>query len=129
MSIKNVEILEQLKTLTMLETTELVKRIEETFNVDASTPKLIVPVLPGKDDFITDEPLEQTEFTVFLQEVPADKKIAILKAVREILSLDLKGAKDFVDSAPQVVKYAINLQDAEEIKQKLEAAGAKVSIY
>ncbi|MBW4682359.1 MAG: 50S ribosomal protein L7/L12 [Microcoleus vaginatus WJT46-NPBG5] len=129
MSNKNVEILEQLKTLTILETAELVKRIEETFNVDASAPKLIVPVLPEKVDLTTDEPLEQTEFTVVLREVPADKKIAILKAVREILSLDLKGAKNFVDSAPQVVKFAINRKDAEEMKQKLEDAGAKVSMY
>lgn len=129
MSNKNVEILEQLKTLTMLETAELVKRIEETFNVDASAPKLIIPVLPDQLNLTTDETLEKTEFTVVLQEVPADRKIAILKAVREILSLDLKGAKNFVDSAPQVVKFGINLQDAEEMKQKLEDAGAKVSMY
>ena len=112
-----------------METAELVKRIEETFNVDASARKLIVPVLPDKVDLTRDEPLEQTEFKVILQEVPADKKIAILKAVREILSLDLKGAKNFVDSAPQVVKFAINRKDAEEMKQKLEDAGAKVSMY
>lgn len=129
MSIKNFEILEQLKALTMLETAELVKRIEETFNVDASAHKRIAPFLPIRDTFITDEALEETEFTVVLQEVPADKKIAILKAVREILSLDLKGAKNFVDSAPQVVKFGITLQDAEEMKQKLEDAGAKVSMY
>ena len=129
MSIKNFEILEQLKALTMLETAELVKRIEETFNVDASARKFIVPILPDQVDLNTDKTPEQTEFTVVLQEVPADNKIAILKAVREILSLDLKGAKNFVDSAPQIVKSGINLKDAEEMKQKLEDAGAKVSMY
>ncbi|HEY9612667.1 50S ribosomal protein L7/L12 [Allocoleopsis sp.] len=127
MSVKTMEILEQLKSLTILETTELVKQIEETFGVDASTTRFIsgIPIQP--EIVVGDEPLE-TEFDVVLEEVPADKKIAILKVVRTLTGLALKEAKDFVESAPKVVKEAIALDAAEDIKQQLEAAGAKVSL-
>jgi large subunit ribosomal protein L7/L12 len=127
MSVKTMEILEQLKSLTTLETTELVKQIEETFCVDASTTRVIpgIPIQP--EILIGDEPV-QTEFDVLLEEVPADQKIAILKVVRALTGLALKEAKDFVESAPKVVKEAIALDTAEDIKQQLEAAGAKVSL-
>lgn len=127
MSVKTMEILEQLKSLTTLETSELVKQIEETFGVDASTTR-VIPGIPIQPDMVVgDEPL-QTEFDVVLEEVPADKKIAILKVVRTLTGLGLKEAKDFVESAPKVVKEAIALDAAEDIKQQLEAAGAKVSL-
>ena len=127
MSVKTMEILEQLKTLTKLETSELVKQIEETFGVDASTTR-VIPGIPIQPEIVVgDEPLE-TEFDVVLEEVPADKKIAILKVVRTLTGLALKEAKDFVESAPQVVKEAIALDAAEDIKKQLEAAGAKVSL-
>ena len=127
MSSKTAEILEQLKTLTLLETSELVKQIEVTFNVDASTTRVIsgIPIQPP---ILIDDELPQTEFDVVLEEVPADKKIAILKVVRTLTGLALKEAKDFVESAPQVVKEAITLEAAEDIKQQLEAVGAKVSL-
>jgi large subunit ribosomal protein L7/L12 len=127
MSVKTMEILEQLKSLTILETVELVKQIEETFGVDASTTRLIseIPIQPNL--WVGDEPLP-TEFDVVLEEVPADKKIAILKVVRTLTGLALKEAKDFVESAPKVVKEAIALAAAEDIKQQLELAGAKVSL-
>ena len=125
MSAKTIEILEQIKSLTMLETSELVKQIETTFNVDAS-PASIIPIV----NLEKEEPPEsvKTEFDVILEEVPADKKIVTLKVVRTLTGLGLKEAKDFVDSAPQVVKEAIALPDAEDIKQQLESVGAKVSI-
>ena len=125
MSAKTIEILEQIKSLTMLETSELVKQIETTFNVDAS-PAPIIPIV----NLEKEEPPEpaKTEFDVILEEVPADKKIGTLKVVRTLTGLGLKEAKDFVESTPQVVKEAIALPDAEDIKQQLESVGAKVSI-
>jgi large subunit ribosomal protein L7/L12 len=122
---KNLAILEQIKSLTLLETSQLVKQIEATFGVDASPRKVIIK--RGKDEPKPPETI-QTEFDVILAEVPADKKIATLKVVRILTGLGLKEAKDFVESAPQVVKSAIALPDAQEIKQHLESVGAKVSL-
>jgi large subunit ribosomal protein L7/L12 len=126
MSIKTVEILDQLKSLTMVETAELVKQIEVTFGVDAS-PRPVIQQRIHQTEIYVPEP-EKTEFDVVLEEVPADKKIAILKVVRTITGLALKEAKDFVESAPKVVKEALALEAAEDIKQQLEAVGAKVSL-
>lgn len=127
MSVKTIEILEQLKSLTLLETSELVKQVEVTFGVDASTTRWISGTVVDSDIQIDPEP-PQTEFDVVLEEVPADKKIAILKVVRILTGLGLKEAKDFVESAPKVVKEAIALEAAEDIKHQLEAVGAKVSL-
>lgn len=127
MSAKTIEIIEQLKSLTIFETSELVKQIETTFGVDASPPPILPTIYINKDETEPPEPVK-TEFDVILEEVPADKKIAILKAVRNITFLGLKEAKDLVESAPVVVKEAIALADAQEIKQNLESVGAKVSI-
>ena len=128
MYVKTVEILEQLKSLTLLETAELVKQIEDTFGVDASARKVIIPPLPADNSDTPIEPLEKTEFDVVLEEVPSDKKIAILKVVRTLTGLGLKEAKDFVDSAPKVVSSGIALDAAEDIKQQLELAGAIVCL-
>ena len=128
MSVKNLEIVEQLKSLSLIETTQLVKQIEDTFNVDASRSQIN---LPAVIDYITDEQeaeIQQTEFDVVLEEVPSNKKIAILKLVRGITGLGLKEAKDFVDSVPQIVKTGIAIAEAEDIKQQLEAVEAKVSL-
>ncbi len=126
MPIKTVEILEQLKSLTKLEAADLVKQIEVTFGVDAS-PRPVIQQPIHQTEIYVPEP-EKTEFDVVLEEVPADKKIAILKVVRTLTGLALKEAKDFVESAPKVVKEAIALEVAEDIKQQLELAGAKVSL-
>jgi len=127
MSNKTLEILEQLKTLTQSEASELVKQIEVTFNVDTSLKNVIFePQLP-KDESIDTQPV-QTEFDVVLEAVPADKKIAVLKVVRTLTGLALKEAKDFVESAPKVVKAALAIADAEDIKQQLESVGATVSL-
>lgn len=131
MSSKTVVILEQLKDLTLLETAELVKQIEDTFNVDASPRPLIQKSVIDDSAYfqiIEDEIETDTTFDVVLEEVPLDKKIAILKEVRAITGLGLKEAKDFVESVPKTVMFAIAHYEAVNIKQKLEDIGAKVSI-
>ena len=127
MSSKTLEILEQLKTLTQSEASELVKQIEVTFNVDTSPKNVIFEPQPRKDESIDTQPV-QTEFGVVLEAVPADKKIAVLKVVRTLTGLALKEAKDFVESAPKVVKAALAIADAQDIKQQLESVGATVSL-
>lgn len=126
MSVKTDNILEKLKSLTVLETADLVKQIEDVFGVNASPS---MPMIEYVDSFVKpDVPPVQTEFNVVLDEVPADKKIAILMVVRSLTGLGLREAKDFVESVPKVVKEAIALDIASDIKAQLEAAGAKVSI-
>ncbi|MFM7580296.1 MAG: 50S ribosomal protein L7/L12 [Microcystaceae cyanobacterium] len=128
MSAATDQILEQLKTLSLLEAAELVKQIEETFGVSAAAPVggMMMAAAPGA---AAAEPVEEkNEFDVVLEEVPADKKIAILKVVRTITGLGLKEAKDLVESTPKPVKEATNKDDAENIKKQLEEAGAKVTV-
>ena len=128
MSTATDEILEKLKSLTLLEASELVKQIEEAFGVSAAAP-VGGMMMMGAGPAATAEPEEvQTEFSVILEEVPADKKIAILKEVRAITGLGLKEAKDLVEAAPKAVKEAIAKDAAEELKKQLEAVGAKISI-
>lgn len=135
MSAKTDEIMEQLKSLSLLEASELVKQIEEVFQVDASASggggMMMMPgMMPGMaGGGAAPEPEEEkTEFDVVLEEVPADKKIAILKVVRSMTGLGLKEAKEMVESAPKAVKEAIAKDAAEDAKKQLEEAGAKVSI-
>ncbi len=125
MSVKTLEILEQIKSLTLDETAQLVKQIETTFNVDASTPVLIHIEKWEKKEEI--QPI-QTEFDVVLHSVPPDKKIALLKVVRTLTGLGLKEAKDFVESVPKVVQTGLDKDAAEALKQQLEDAGAIVLI-
>jgi large subunit ribosomal protein L7/L12 len=122
------EVIEKLKGMTLLEAAELVKEIEETFGVSAAAPAggMMMMAAPGAAPAEAVE--EKTEFDVVLEEVPADKKIAILKVVREITGLGLKEAKDMVEAAPKAIKEGAAKADAEEIKKKLEEAGGKVSI-
>ncbi len=122
------EILDKLKTLTLLEASELVKQIEEAFGVSAAAPVGGMMMMQGTATAEKEEVVEQTEFNVILEDVPADKKISILKAVRSITGLGLKEAKDLVESAPKPVKEAIAKDAAEAAKKELEDAGAKVSI-
>jgi large subunit ribosomal protein L7/L12 len=129
MSTATDEILEKLKSLTLLEAAELVKQIEEAFGVTAAAPAggMMMMAAPGAAA-PAEEVEEKTEFDVVLEEVPADKKIAVLKAVRELTGLGLKEAKELVESTPKPVKEAIAKEAAEEAKKALEAAGGKVSI-
>jgi large subunit ribosomal protein L7/L12 len=130
MSAKTDEILEQLKTLTLLEASELVKQIEEAFGVSAAAPVggMMMAAPAAGAAAPAEEVEEKTEFDVILDEVPADKKIAVLKAVRELTGLGLKEAKDLVESTPKPVKEGIAKEAAEEAKKAIEAAGGKVSV-
>ncbi|MCS6812447.1 MAG: 50S ribosomal protein L7/L12 [Cyanobacteria bacterium] len=135
MSAKTDEILEQLKSLSLLEAAELVKQIEEAFGVDASAPAgggmmMAMPAMMAGAAAAApaEEVEEQTEFAAILEEVPADKKIAVLKIVREITGLGLKEAKELVESTPKPIKEGVPKADAEDIKKKVEEAGGKVSI-
>ena len=127
MSQKIDQIVEELKTLTLLEASELVAKIEETFGVDASAVAgggVLMAAAPAE----VEEVEEKTEFDVILDAVPADKKIAVLKIVRGITGLGLKEAKDLVESAPTKVKEGLSKDAAEDAKKQIEAAGGKVSL-
>jgi large subunit ribosomal protein L7/L12 len=128
MSAATDQILDQLKTLSLLEAAELVKQIEEAFGVSAAAPAGgMMMMAPGAG--ADAEPVEeQTAFDVVLEEVPADKKIAVLKVVRTLTGLGLKEAKDLVESTPKAVKEAVSKDDAEAAKKELEEAGGKVAI-
>nr|YP_009399393.1 ribosomal protein L12 [Kapraunia schneideri]ARW68999.1 ribosomal protein L12 [Kapraunia schneideri] len=123
-------IIEDLKSLTLLEAADLVKQIEDTFDVDASasTNTGVVMMPNNSDEGSSDDSEEQTEFDVILEEVPAPKKITILKVVRSLTALGLKEAKELVESAPKPIKESTSKEDAEDIRSKLEEVGAKVSI-
>ena len=126
MSEKIDQIVEELKTLTLLEASELVKKIEETFGVDASvaTGGVMMAAAP----VVVEEVEEKTEFNVMLDEVPADKKIAVLKVVRTLTGLGLKEAKQLVESAPVAVQESLAKNAAEDAKKQIEDAGGKVSL-
>lgn len=131
MSAATDEILEKLKTLTLLEAAELVKQIEEAFGVTAAAPAGgMMMMAPGAGGAAApaEEVEEKTEFDVILEDVPADKKIAVLKVVRELTGLGLKEAKDVVESTPKPVREGVAKEAAEEAKKKLEEAGGKVSV-
>jgi large subunit ribosomal protein L7/L12 len=126
MSEKINQIIEDLKTLTLLEASELVTAIEETFGVDASVAASGAVVMAAAGP--AEETEEKTEFDISLDEVPADKKIAVLKVVRGITGLGLKEAKELVESAPKVIQEGITKETAEDAKKQIEEAGGKVSL-
>jgi len=128
MSAKIDSIIEELKSLSLLEASELVKAIEETFGVSAAAPVGgMMMAAPGAGAAAEVEE-EKTAFDLVLDEVPADKKIAVLKIVREITGLGLKDAKDMVESTPKTIKESMPKADAEAAKKQIEEAGGKVSI-
>ncbi|MBP3821769.1 50S ribosomal protein L7/L12 [bacterium] len=123
----NVEtILESIEKLTLLEAAELVKAMEEKFGVSAAAPVAVAAAPAAGAAPAAEDP--DAEVSVILASVPADKKIAVLKEVRNITGLGLKEAKDLVEAAPKAVKENIKKAEAEEIKKTLEAAGAGVEI-
>ncbi len=129
MSATTDQIVEQLKSLTLLEASELVKAIEETFGVSAAAPMGGMMMAPaGGGGAAAEEVEEKTAFDLVLDEVPADKKIAVLKVVREITGLGLKDAKDLVESAPKTIKESMPKADAEAAKKQVEEAGGKASV-
>jgi len=127
MSEKIDQIVEELKTLTLLEASELVTKIEDTFGVDASAA-VGGGVMMAAAVSTADEVEEKTEFDVNLDEVPADKKIAVLKVVRALTGLGLKEAKELVESAPKVIQTNLAKDAAEDAKKQIEEAGGKVSL-
>ncbi|AFZ35305.1 50S ribosomal protein L7/L12 [Stanieria sp. NIES-3757] len=129
MSAATDEILEKLKSLSLLEAAELVKQIEEAFGVSAAAPAGgMMMMAPGAGGGAAEAEEEKTEFDVILDEVPADKKIAVLKVVRTLTGLGLKEAKELVESTPKPIKEGVPKDDAEDTKKKLEEAGAKVTV-
>ena len=128
MSEKLTNIIEQLKTLTLLETSELVTEIENVFGVDTSVSVAAAAVAPIDGGESTGGGDEKDEFDITLTTVPADKKIAVLKIVRNLTGLGLKEAKEVVDNVPKVVKEGATKEESENIKKELEAAGAAVEV-
>lgn len=128
MSAATDEILEKLKSLTLLEASELVKQIEETFDVSAAAPAGgMMMMAGGAAAGGGEEAEEKTEFDVVLEDFGGNK-IAVLKAVRAITGLGLKEAKAMVEGAPKAIKEGVSKDDAEAAKKQLEEAGAKVSV-
>ena len=129
MSTKTNEILELLKALTLSEATELISQIEETFGISASAPAGSVTSLPQVGLSNAAEPVEEkTTFDVILEDIASDKRVAVLKVIRNLTSLGLKEAKDFTTSLPKAVKEGTSKELAEAAKQQLELAGGKVKI-
>jgi large subunit ribosomal protein L7/L12 len=120
MSITNEQLIEKISNMSVLEVSELVKELEEKFGVSAAPVAVAGAAAGGPAE-------EKTEFDVVLTETGA-KKINVIKEVRGITGLGLKEAKEMVESAPKTVKEAVSKDEAEEIKKKLEAAGAKVEL-
>lgn len=130
MSEKLSNIIEQLKTLTLLEASELVTEIEKVFGVDTSvsTGGPIQVVGAAAPVAAAEAVEEKTSFDLILEVVPADKKIAILKIVRNVTGLGLKESKEIVDNVPKTLKEGITKAESETIQKELEAAGAKVAV-
>lgn len=124
------EILEKLKTLTLIEAVDLASQIEETFGVSAQISGGGVIPMSRSDGSIGEAKAEgeKTTFDVVLESVDGDKRVAVLKAVRALTNLGLKEAKDFCTSLPKVVKEGISKEEAEIVKKELETAGSKVVI-
>ena len=119
---KSLAILEEIKSLTILELADLVKAVEEEFGVSAAAPVAVAGAGAAAD------PVEQkTEFDVVLKSFGA-KKLDVIKVIREITGLGLKEAKDLVESAPKTIKEGVSQEEAESLKAKIAASGAEVEI-
>jgi large subunit ribosomal protein L7/L12 len=127
MSTATEEILEKLKTLTLLEAAELVSQIEETFGVDTSGTRGVVPIIPRAGGGVAVRE-EKNTFDVILESIDSEKRVATLKVVRSLTSLGLKEAKEFCSSLPKAVKEGVTKEEAEMTKAELEKAGSKVTI-
>ena len=129
MSKKTDEILDSLKTLSLLEASELVKQIEEAFGVSAAPSAGVVMAAPGAAGAAVGEVAEEkTEFDVVLESFDAAAKIKVLKAVREATGLGLGDAKAMVEAAPKTIKEGIAKDEAEALKKAIEEVGGKVSL-
>ena len=127
MAVSKDEILDAITKMTLMEVVELISDMEKKFGVTAAAP-VAVAAAPGAGAAAAAPAEEKTEFTVLLKEYPADKKVTVIKVIREITGLGLKEAKDLVEGVPSTVKEAVSKADSDSIKKKLEEAGAKVEI-
>ena len=126
MAVSKDEILDAISKLTLVEVVELISDFEKKFGVTAAAPVAVAAPAAGGAAAAPVE--EKTEFTVLLKEYPADKKVTVIKVIREITGLGLKEAKDLVEGVPSTVKEAVSKADSEAFKKKLEDAGAKVEV-
>jgi large subunit ribosomal protein L7/L12 len=127
MAVSKDEILDAIAKMSLMDVVELIADMEKKFGVTAAAP--VAMAVGGGGGAAAAAPAEeQTEFTVTLKEYPADKKVTVIKVVRELTGLGLKEAKDLVEGAPAVVKEAVNKADSANMKKKLEEAGAKVEV-
>jgi large subunit ribosomal protein L7/L12 len=128
MAASREQILESISQMSLMDIVELISDMEKKFGVTAAAP-VAFAAAPGAAAGAAAAPAEeQTEFTVLLKEYPADKKVTVIKVVREITGLGLKEAKDLVEGVPSTVKEAVNKADSETFKKKLEDVGAKVEV-
>jgi large subunit ribosomal protein L7/L12 len=127
MALSNQEIVDALKEKSLLETSELVKMIEEAFGVSAAAAAVAAPTASAAGGEAAAPAEEQTEFDVILQ-AAGGQKINVIKVVREVTSLGLKEAKDLVEAAPKAVKEGVSKEEAETVRQKLADAGATVEV-
>ena len=127
MAVTKDEILEVISKMSVMEVVELISDMEKKFGVTAAAP-VAIAAAPGAAAAQAPAAEEQTEFTVSLKEYPAEKKVSVIKVIRELTGLGLKEAKDLVEGAPSTVKEAVSKADSETMKKKLEDVGAKVEI-
>jgi large subunit ribosomal protein L7/L12 len=127
MAVSKDEILDAIAKMSLMDVVELIADMEKKFGVTAAAP-VAVAAAPGAAAAAAAPAEEQTEFTVVLKEYPADKKVTVIKVVRELTGLGLKEAKDLVEAVPGTVKEAVSKADSETMKKKLEEAGAKVEV-
>ena len=125
MAVSKDEILDAISKMTLMEVVELISDMEKKFGVTAAAP---VAAAAGPAAAAAAPVEEKTEFAVTLKEYPADKKVTVIKVIREITGLGLKEAKELVEGVPSLVKEGVNKADSDAMKKKLEDAGAKVEI-
>ena len=123
------EILEAISNMTVMQVVELIADMEKKFGVTAAAPVAMVAGGGAAAGGAAAAPAEEkTEFAVTLKEYPADKKVGVIKVIRELTGLGLKEAKDLVEGVPSLVREGVNKADSENMKKKLEEAGAKVEV-
>ncbi|MFO1456563.1 MAG: 50S ribosomal protein L7/L12 [Steroidobacteraceae bacterium] len=128
MAVSKDDILDAISKMSIMEVVELISDMEKKFGVTAAAPVAMVAAGPAGGAAAAAPAEEKTEFTVVLKEYPADKKVTVIKVVRELTGLGLKEAKDLVEAVPATVKDAVSKADSDSMKKKLEEAGAKVDI-
>ena len=127
MAVSKEEILDAISNMSIIQVVELIADMEKKFGVSAAAPVAVAAAAPGAAAAAAPAE-EQTEFSLTLKEYPADKKVTVIKVIREVTGLGLKEAKDLVEGAPSLVKEGISKADVEKIKKSLEDVGAKVEV-